>query len=149
MIIVIIVIQNIRIDLWPLAEKRTKKCLEILPLRGGGGGRLMANAILDFHFDFLHPSLINLYYNDKENRPCLYLPNYACPDSISCAAHGSTAKGGWEFYCPVGKKGKVKANWSLFPVMHQIWPKIVILGMRRKLLHLGPYDKLDRFDRCG
>ena len=51
-------------------------------------------------------TIINLYYNDKENRPCLYLPNYACPDSISCAAHGSTAKGGWEFYCPVGKRGK-------------------------------------------
>ena len=74
-------------------------------------------------------TIINLYYNDKENRPCLYLPNYAWPDSISCAAHGSTAKGGWEFYCPVGKEGKVKANWSLFPVMHQIWiKKIVILG---------------------
>ena len=51
-------------------------------------------------------TITNLYYNDKENRPCLYLPNYACPDSISCAAHGSTAKGGWEFYCPVGKRGK-------------------------------------------
>ena len=29
-----------------------------MPLRGGGVGRLMANAILNFHFDFLHPSLI-------------------------------------------------------------------------------------------
>ena len=35
-----------------------KKCLEILPLRGGGGGRLMANAILNFHFDFPHTSLM-------------------------------------------------------------------------------------------
>ena len=36
-----------------------KKCLEILPLRGGGGvGPLMANAILNFHFDFLNPSLM-------------------------------------------------------------------------------------------
>ena len=34
-----------------------KKCLEILPLKGGGVGRLMANAILNFHFDFLHTSL--------------------------------------------------------------------------------------------
>ena len=34
-----------------------KKCLEILPLRGGGAGRLMANAILNFHFDYLNPSL--------------------------------------------------------------------------------------------
>ena len=35
-----------------------KKCLEILPLKGGGGvGRPMANAILNFHFDFLHTSL--------------------------------------------------------------------------------------------
>ena len=36
-----------------------KKCLEILPLRGGVGvGRLMANAILNFHFDYLNTSLI-------------------------------------------------------------------------------------------
>ena len=34
-----------------------KKCLEILPLRGGGVGPLMANAILNFHFDFLTTSL--------------------------------------------------------------------------------------------
>ena len=33
-----------------------KKCLEILPLRGGVG-RLMANAILNFHFDFPGTSL--------------------------------------------------------------------------------------------
>ena len=26
-------------------------------IKGGGGGRLMANAILNFHFDFPHPSL--------------------------------------------------------------------------------------------
>ena len=26
-------------------------------IKGGGGGRLMANAILNFHFDFLHTSL--------------------------------------------------------------------------------------------
>ena len=29
-----------------------------MPLRGGGGGPLMANAILNFHFDYLTPSLI-------------------------------------------------------------------------------------------
>ena len=33
-----------------------KKCLEILPLRGGGR-RLMANTILNFHFDYWHTSL--------------------------------------------------------------------------------------------
>ena len=27
-------------------------------IKGGGVGRLMANAILNFHFDFLHTSLI-------------------------------------------------------------------------------------------
>ena len=26
-------------------------------IKGGGAGRLMANAILNFHFDFLNPSL--------------------------------------------------------------------------------------------
>ena len=29
-----------------------------MPLRGGGVGPLMANAILNFHFDFPHPSLM-------------------------------------------------------------------------------------------
>ena len=33
-----------------------KNVWEFVPLRGGVG-RLMANAILNFHFDFLHPSL--------------------------------------------------------------------------------------------
>ena len=28
-----------------------------MPLRGGGGGRLMANAILNFHFDYWNTSL--------------------------------------------------------------------------------------------
>ena len=28
-----------------------------MPLRGGGAGRLMANAILNFHFDYPHTSL--------------------------------------------------------------------------------------------
>ena len=31
---------------------------------GGGVGRLMANAILNFHFDFLHPSLTQKSYNE-------------------------------------------------------------------------------------
>ena len=39
-----------------------KKCLEICAIKGGGGvggvGRLMANAISNFHFDFLHTSLM-------------------------------------------------------------------------------------------
>ena len=36
-----------------------KKCLEICAIKGGGGGGgpLMANAILNFHFDYLNPSL--------------------------------------------------------------------------------------------
>ena len=38
-----------------------KKCLEILPLRGGGEP-LMANAILNFHFDFLNPSLRSILF---------------------------------------------------------------------------------------
>ena len=35
-----------------------KKNLEICAIKGGGVGPLMANAILNFHFDFLTPSLI-------------------------------------------------------------------------------------------
>ena len=34
-----------------------KKCLEICAIKGGGVGPLMANAILNFHFDYLTTSL--------------------------------------------------------------------------------------------
>ena len=34
-------------------------------IKGGGAGRLMANAILNFHFDFPHPSLIELKNKNK------------------------------------------------------------------------------------
>ena len=34
--------------------------------RGGGVGRLMANAILNFHFDFLHTSLI--FFDDLAHK---------------------------------------------------------------------------------
>ena len=34
-----------------------KKCLEICAIEGGGGRRLMAKTILNFHFDYLTPSL--------------------------------------------------------------------------------------------
>ena len=45
-----------------------KKCLEILPLRGGGGvGRLMANAILNFHFDYVTTSLTRIYVEASAN----------------------------------------------------------------------------------
>ena len=42
-----------------------KKCLEICAIKGGGVGRLMANAILNFHFDYLKPSLTNLVRKKK------------------------------------------------------------------------------------
>ena len=54
-----------------------KKCLEILPLRGGGG-RLMGNAILNFHFDYLNPSLIEINFQEQTcrrttGRPILFI----------------------------------------------------------------------------
>ena len=36
---------------------KRKKCLEICAIKGGGGRRLMANTILNFHFDYRHTSL--------------------------------------------------------------------------------------------
>ena len=36
-----------------------KKCLEICAIKGAGGRRLMANTILNFHFNYLHTSLIS------------------------------------------------------------------------------------------
>ena len=36
-------------------------------IKGGGVGRLMANAILNFHFDFLHPSLICWVDQNSQN----------------------------------------------------------------------------------
>ena len=59
-------------------------------------------------------TIINLYYNDKENRPCLYLPDHAYPDSISCAAHGSTTKGDGSFIVQWGK-GESKSKLVTFP----------------------------------
>ena len=38
-------------------KKWGKKCLEICAIKGGGVGPLMANAILNFHFDYLTTSL--------------------------------------------------------------------------------------------
>ena len=34
-----------------------------MPLRGGGVGRLMANAILNFHFEYPHTSLNNFHFH--------------------------------------------------------------------------------------
>ena len=48
-----------------------KKCLEICAIKGGGRGvgPLMANAILNFHFDFLTPSLtLNGIYQHIQGR---------------------------------------------------------------------------------
>jgi len=42
-----------------------KKCLEICAIKGGGGGGvgpLMANAIKNFHFDYLNTSLIKTVF---------------------------------------------------------------------------------------
>ena len=42
-----------------------KKCLEICAIkggRGGGVGRLMANTILNFYFDYWNPSLTLYLY---------------------------------------------------------------------------------------
>ena len=39
-------------------KKWGKKCLEICAIKGGGVGPLMANAILNFHFDYLTTSLM-------------------------------------------------------------------------------------------
>ena len=47
-----------------------KKCLEICAIKGGGVGRLMANAIKNFHFDYRHTSLMAEHANkmSKEGR---------------------------------------------------------------------------------
>ena len=36
-------------------------------IKGGGVGRLMANAILNFHFDYWHTSLMNNHYKLHHN----------------------------------------------------------------------------------
>ena len=65
----------------------------------GGVGRLMANAILNFHFDYLNPSLIQFQKND------LYRENRQLGDSdviIMITLHGTV---GWlVIWC--WKKGK-------------------------------------------
>ena len=37
-------------------------------IKGGGVGRLMANAILNFHFDYLHTSLNNTMQTRQQNK---------------------------------------------------------------------------------
>ena len=41
-------------------KKWGKKMSGNFVIKGGGVGRLMANAILNFHFDFPHTSLIDI-----------------------------------------------------------------------------------------
>ena len=41
-----------------VGQLTSKKMSGNFAINGGGVGRLMANAILNFHFDFLTPSLI-------------------------------------------------------------------------------------------
>ena len=41
-------------------KKWGKKMSGNFAIKGGGAGPLMANAILNFHFDFLTPSLKNI-----------------------------------------------------------------------------------------
>ena len=48
-----------------------KKCLEICAIKGGGVGRLMANAILNFHFDFPGTSLSANITNKKSDKAVL------------------------------------------------------------------------------
>ena len=53
-----------------------------MPLRGGGGGRLMANAILNFHFDYVTTSL------SEDGGPALpRLLHYHHPEPEVEAAH--------------------------------------------------------------
>ena len=65
-----------------------KKCLEICAIKGGGGGgRLMANAILNFHFDYLNPSLRNNQGLKKNNSQylsieCINSRELGRPESI-------------------------------------------------------------------
>ena len=48
-------------------KKRGKKCLEIMTIRRGEGGvrRLMEKTILNFHLDYLTPSLSDCFFLSK------------------------------------------------------------------------------------
>ena len=84
-----------------------KNVWKFVPLRGGGVGRLMANAILNFHFDYLNPSLI-------ENAQHLV---------ISC--HHDSFRFNNIFFSFNFKfiPGKLNSNIDLFMALgcHQIW----------------------------
>ena len=66
-----------------------KKCLEICAIKGGGR-RLMANAILNFHFDYWHPSL----------RPSQNLNSLGVGKLLSLLLNGQCSYG----FCPVDKQ---------------------------------------------
>ena len=69
-----------------------KKCLEICAIKGGGVGRLMANAILNFHFDYLKPSLtenagiLRGQAISKYNADIQYIQWYAIKGGTTCGA---------------------------------------------------------------
>ena len=71
-------------------------------IKGGGGGPLMANAILNFHFDFLNPSLILLseykcYHTGQKQMKRLRLferrLNLQFADLITLTVGGSVGSG--------------------------------------------------------
>ena len=50
-------------------KKWGKKMSGNFAIKGGGVGRLMANAVLNFHFDFLNPSLTRIDHMNE--RPAI------------------------------------------------------------------------------
>ena len=62
-----------------------KKCLEVCAIKGGRGGRrLIANTILNFHFDYLHTSLIITFHiNDQSIKYERKKTNFEDEDAVS------------------------------------------------------------------
>ena len=84
-----------------MKKSGVKKCLEILPLRGGGVGRLMANAILNFHFDYLHTSLSCLATSwARSNGHLRPLPLRAHPRLLLSVSLHPSFSSGFPASCP-------------------------------------------------
>ena len=68
-------------------------------IKGGGVGRLMANAILNFHFDYLNPSLSDLVIIPAttvilENAVSSSILGKRCYEFLCCWGRGLWSSGG-------------------------------------------------------
>ena len=90
-----------------------------MPLRGGGR-RLMANAILNFHFDYWHTSLI---HHPPTSHLTFFPPHNSNSTLQTCRDQWEVVRG-WE----LGWISKTQRRWTLFGNWRNRWLRVWTLG---------------------